>query len=110
MTEEIEKPQHFWLTTGEVITRLPNNAGFSRMPLNTLLKTDQQIITRVSIATAQQAMLVRFHATAEQVKGAEIVDVVLSFSYLGLMTQTEFHAGLPVSAAQEEPIENKELN
>ena len=83
-------------------------------PLNVLITSDTQTVNRSQLGRAQQQAYVRFFTEFDREQKSEVVDVfVQSVSYLGEMTEQEFHAefyvdpNAPAEPAPEtgEPVE-----
>lgn len=73
-------------------------------PLNILITSDEQIVTRTQLGRAQQQAQVRFVTEFDPEGKAEIKDVFMqSVSYLGLMDEKTFHGEF-----YEEPAERTE--
>lgn len=86
-------------------------------PLNVLIPSDTATVNRSQLGRAQQQAQVRFFTEFDRERKSEVVDVfVQSVSYLGEMTEKEFHAEFyvdpdaPVAAEPEpetgEPVED----
>ena len=77
-------------------------------PLNVLIPSDTQTVNRSQLGRAQQQAQVRFFTEFDRERKSEVVDVfVQSVSYLGEMTEKEFHAEFYVdpNAPAEQPVE-----
>lgn len=62
-------------------------------PLNILIPSDTATVNRSQLGRAQQQAQVRFFTEFDRERKSEVVDVfVQSVSYLGEMTEKEFHA------------------
>ena len=62
-------------------------------PLNVLIPSDTATVNRSQLGRAQQQAQVRFFTEFDRERKSEVVDVfVQSVSYLGEMTEKEFHA------------------
>ena len=62
-------------------------------PLNILIPSDSATVNRSQLGRAQQQAQVRFFTEFDRERKSEVVDVfVQSVSYLGEMTEKEFHA------------------
>lgn len=76
-------------------------------PLNILITSETQTVNRSQLGRAQQQAQVRFFTEFDRERKTEVVDVfVQSVSYLGEMTEKEFHAEFyvdPDAPAQAEP-------
>lgn len=82
-------------------------------PLNILITSDDQIVTRSQLGRAQQQAQVRFFTEFDRERKSEVVDVfVQSVSHLGEMTEKEFHAefyvdpNAPAAEPEGEPIDD----
>lgn len=61
-------------------------------PLNILVTSDEQFVTRSQLGRAQQQAQVRFFTEFDTERKSQVTDVfVQSVSYLGEMTEQEFH-------------------
>lgn len=79
-------------------------------PLNVLIPSDTATVNRSQLGRAQQQAQVRFFTEFDRERKSEVVDVfVQSVSYLGEMTEKEFHAEFYVDpnapAEAEQPVE-----
>lgn len=76
-------------------------------PLNVLIPSDSATVNRSQLGRAQQQAQVRFFTEFDRERKSEVVDVfVQSVSYLGEMTEKEFHAEFyvdPDAPVQAEP-------
>ena len=76
-------------------------------PLNILIPSDTATVNRSQLGRAQQQAQVRFFTEFDRERKSEVVDVfVQSVSYLGEMTEKEFHAEFyvdPDAPVQAEP-------
>lgn len=76
-------------------------------PLNVLIPSDTATVNRGQLGRAQQQAQVRFFTEFDRERKSEVVDVfVQSVSYLGEMTDKEFHAEFyidPNAPEQAEP-------
>ena len=76
-------------------------------PLNVLIPSDTASVNRSQLGRAQQQAQVRFFTEFDRERKSEVVDVfVQSVSYLGEMTDKEFHAEFyidPNAPEQAEP-------
>lgn len=76
-------------------------------PLNVLIPSDTATVNRGQLGRAQQQAQVRFFTEFDRERKSEVVDVfVQSVSYLGEMTDKEFHAEFyidPDAPVQAEP-------
>ena len=76
-------------------------------PLNVLIPSDTATVNRSQLGRAQQQAQVRFFTEFDRERKSEVVDVfVQSVSYLGEMTEKEFHAEFyvdPNAPVQAEP-------
>lgn len=77
-------------------------------PLNVLIPSDTATVNRSQLGRAQQQAQVRFFTEFDRERKSEVVDVfVQSVSYLGEMTEQEFHAEFyvdPNAPAEPEPM------
>ena len=83
-------------------------------PLNVLITSDTATVNRSQLGRAQQQAQVRFFTEFDRERKSEVVDVFIqSVSYLGEMSEQEFHAefyidpDIPASAPEPEgePVE-----
>lgn len=74
---------------------------------NILLSSDKRIVTRAQLGRAQQQAQVRFFTEFDSDRKSEIMDVYIqSVSYLGEMTEAEFHEDFDYPGKpQPEPVE-----
>lgn len=76
-------------------------------PLNVLIPSDTATVNRSQLGRAQQQAQVRFFTEFDRERKSEVVDVFIqSVSYLGEMTEKEFHAEFyidPNAPQQAEP-------
>jgi hypothetical protein len=100
----LSDPQHYWIAAAQVV--VANAEGVERQKgYNALFTTKAKRITRKNLAKAQELVMQRFVAEAEQVPGWKIIDVYIqSISSLGLMTEAQFHVGFAVPNAKQAPI------
>ena len=105
----MSNPHHYWLVAGLVIAT--DKKGIrTKVGFNTLLTTAEGHVTRKDLAKAQETLSYRFLTETEQVKGREITDVYIQgISFLGLMTQEQFHAGFS-EGNTEKTTSKQELN
>ena len=79
-------------------------------PLNVLIPSDTATVNRSQLGRAQQQAQVRFFTEFDRERKSEVVDVfVQSVSYLGEMTDKEFHAEFyvdPNAPETGEPVED----
>jgi len=79
---------HFWLVAGNVVINQDDN--IHSIPQNGLIATDDRNLGEYQLGKAQQVL----QANCAKVLGEapQFVDVVLiNFTYLGHMTEAEFH-------------------
>ena len=75
-------------------------------PLNVLIPSDTATVNRSQLGRAQQQAQVRFFTEFDRERKSEVVDVfVQSVSYLGEMTEKEFHAEFYIDPNAPEPVE-----
>lgn len=73
-------------------------------PLNILVTSDEQFVTRTQLGRAQQQAQVRFFTEFDTERKSQVTDVfVQSVSYLGEMTEQEFHGEFYVDPNAEAP-------
>ena len=78
-------------------------------PLNVLIPSDTATVNRSQLGRAQQQAQVRFFTEFDRERKSEVVDVfVQSVSYLGEMTEKEFHAEFYVDPNAPEPAPEPE--
>ena len=78
-------------------------------PLNILITSETQTVNRSQLGRAQQQAQVRFFTEFDRERKSEVVDVfVQSVSYLGEMTEQEFHAEFYVDPNAPEPAPEPE--
>lgn len=99
---EQEKPQrHHYMILAEVVFKLKDSEDIQSVRQNGVMMTEEMKLPVRMIGKAQQIMQVGFMQRMQN-PDIEILDVVLySFTYLGLMTQEEFHAPPPGMKLQE---------
>ena len=85
------KKQHYFLVAGQVVFHTEDgNPG--QVLLNALVTNDSKTFPVRMIGKAQQALQLHFFKKVGDGK-ATVLDVpILNVSYLGLMTEKEFHA------------------
>ena len=75
-------------------------------PLNVLIPSDTATVNRGQLGRAQQQAQVRFFTEFDRERKSEVVDVfVQSVSYLGEMTEKEFHAEFYIDLNAPDPVE-----
>lgn len=83
--------KHYFLMAAVVIYQ--RESLERQKPLNVLLTSNTQTINRSQLGRAQQQAQVRFFTEFDKERKANVVDVFMqSVSYLGEMTDKEFHA------------------
>ena len=97
--------KHYFLLAALVVYRRDNLER--QKPLNILITSDTATVNRSQLGRAQQQAQVRFFTEFDRERKSEVVDVfVQSVSYLGEMTEKEFHAEFyvdPNAQQQAEP-------
>ena len=75
-------------------------------PLNILISSDTATVNRGQLGLAQRQAQVRFFTEFDRERKSEVVDVfVQSVSYLGEMTDKEFHGEFYIDPNAPEPVE-----
>ena len=83
--------KHYFLMAAVVVYQ--RESLERQKPLNVLMTSDTQTINRSQLGRAQQQAQVRFFTEFDKERKANVVDVFMqSVSYLGEMTEKEFHA------------------
>lgn len=101
MNEEKQKPYHYFMILGEVVFRIRDQEEINSVRQNGVLTSDSTTLPVRMIGKAQQVIQLGFHQRMQD-PNIEVLDVVLySFTYLGEMTQDEFHAAPEGSKLQE---------
>lgn len=96
--------KHYFLMAAVVIYH--RESWERQKTLNVLLTSDTQTINRSQLGRAQQQAQVRFFTEFDKERKADVVDVFMqSVSYLGEMTDKEFHAEFYVDPNAPEPVE-----
>ncbi len=98
--------KHYFLMAAVVVYQRENLERHKM--LNLLMTSDTQTINRSQLGRAQQQAQVRFFTEFDKERKSNVVDVFMqSVSYLGEMTEKEFHAEFYIdpnaSAAEPEP-------
>lgn|SRR5690606_20522611 len=98
-----ENKLHHHLITGEIMFREKDEERIASLRLNGILvDMDQELPVRL-LGKAQQILQMNFHQRMQD-DNIEVLDVVLSgFTYLGHMTQEEFHKAPEGTKLQEKP-------
>jgi hypothetical protein len=82
--------KHYFLMAAVVVYQ--RESLERQKPLNVLMTSDTQTINRSQLGRAQQQAQVRFFTEFDKERKANVVDVFMqSVSYLGEMTEEEFH-------------------
>jgi hypothetical protein len=102
-TSGVGKRQHYWLMAGTIMFADKDKNHFEKT-LNTLLVGDHDNITRHDLGKIQQGLQMRlinetFHG--QMPAEVQILDVViLGGTYLGRMTEAEFHKGFEADGSR----------
>ena len=100
--------KHYFLLAGLVVYQ--RDKLERQKPLNVLIPSDTATVNRSQLGRAQQQAQVRFFTEFDRECKSEVVDVfVQSVSYLGEMTEKEFHAEFyidPDAPENDEPVED----
>lgn len=100
---KMDNPQHHWLVAGQIVVKYKDGEQ-KETNMNALILTQRKAFTKQDIGKAQQALQLRFYKEVPQDPDTEVIDVfMVSVSYLGLMSQKDFHDGFSASSASGEP-------
>lgn len=88
-----EKKQHFWLFATHVVFTNAEQTEMGNAPINATILNDRKVVPAAKIQEAQaQAQAIFHERSAFAGQGLNVVDVfILSTSYLGHMTISEFN-------------------
>lgn len=101
MNQESKQRHHHFMILGEVVFRSKGQEEISSVRQNGVLITDSMSLPVRVIGKAQQVIQLGFHQRMQD-PDIEVLDVVLfNFTYLGEMTQEEFHAAPEGTKLQE---------
>ena len=96
--------KHYFLMAAVVVYQ--RESLERQKPLNVLMTSDTQTINRSQLGRAQQQAQVRFFTEFDKERKANVVDVFMqSVSYLGEMTEKEFHAEFYIDPNAPKPVE-----
>lgn len=93
------KPQHYYLFASTVVFKRKGSESLEQMGMNVTITTNKKLIIAKDIGRGQQSVQLSLH---QRFPGEieDVIDVfVMSISYLGVMTQAEFVAGLEDTVA-----------
>lgn len=98
MTEQksTDIKKYHWMISAQVIFQLPKVEDGSLLTMNTMLLTDEPHVTYKDLARANRSLKISLDQRFDT--SIDLKDIVyLSISNLGLMSEPEFQAGMPVS-------------